>query len=42
LRSWNRWVCKMAKRREIYAGMYVIAFDVILAVAIGAQYGMRV
>ena len=33
---------KTAKRMEVYAGMYVIAFDVILAVAIGAQYGVRV
>jgi len=33
---------KTARRMEIYAGMYVIAFDVILAVAIVAQYGVRV
>jgi len=33
---------KTAKRMEVYAGMYVIAFDVILAVAIAAQYGVRV
>jgi len=33
---------KTAKRMEAYAGMYVIAFDVILAVAIGVRYGMRV
>jgi 4-hydroxybenzoate polyprenyltransferase len=33
---------KHARRMETYAGMYVIAFDVILAVAIGEQYGMRV
>ena len=31
-----------AKRMEVYAGMYVIAFDVILALAIVAQYGVRV
>ena len=32
---------KTAKRMETYAGMYVIAFDVILAASIGAQYGVR-
>jgi 4-hydroxybenzoate polyprenyltransferase len=32
---------KTAKRMELYAGMYVIAFDVILAAAIVAQYGVR-
>jgi hypothetical protein len=31
---------KTAKRMEVYAGMYVIAFDVILALAIVAQYGV--
>ena len=31
-----------ARRMETYAGMYVIAFDVILAVAIGARFGVRV
>lgn len=31
---------KTAKRMEVYAGMYVIAFDVILAVAIVSQWGM--
>jgi hypothetical protein len=33
---------KTAKRMELYAGMYVIAFDVILAVAIVVRYGVRV
>jgi 4-hydroxybenzoate polyprenyltransferase len=33
---------KTAKRMETYAGMYIIAFDVILTVAILARYGMRV
>jgi 4-hydroxybenzoate polyprenyltransferase len=32
---------KTAKRMETYAGMYVIAFDVILAVEIARQYGIR-
>lgn len=33
---------KTAKRMETYAGMYIIAFDVILTVAILARYGVRV
>ncbi|HEY7216022.1 MAG TPA: UbiA family prenyltransferase [Thermoanaerobaculia bacterium] len=32
---------KTAKRMETYAGMYVIAFDVILAVEIARRYGIR-
>jgi 4-hydroxybenzoate polyprenyltransferase len=32
---------KTAKRMETYAGMYIIAFDLILAVAIGSQYGVQ-
>ena len=32
---------KTAKRMETYAGMYVIAFDVILAVEIARLYGIR-
>jgi 4-hydroxybenzoate polyprenyltransferase len=30
-----------AKRMETYAGMYIIAFDLILAAAIGSLYGVR-
>ena len=33
---------KTAKRMELYAGIYIIAFDVILAAAIVARYGVRV
>jgi 4-hydroxybenzoate polyprenyltransferase len=33
---------RTAKRMETYAGMYIIAFDVILTVAILVRYGMRV
>ncbi|MFL6195213.1 MAG: UbiA family prenyltransferase [Thermoanaerobaculia bacterium] len=33
---------KTAKRMETYAGMYIVAFDIILAIAIAAQYGVRV
>jgi hypothetical protein len=32
---------KTAKRMETYAGMYIIAFDLILAAAIGSMYGVR-
>jgi len=32
---------KTAKRMELYAGMYIIVFDLILAVAIAAKYGVR-
>ncbi len=32
---------KTAKRMEIYAGMYIIAFDLILALAIAARYGVE-
>jgi 4-hydroxybenzoate polyprenyltransferase len=32
---------KTAKRMETYAGMYIIAFDLVLAAAIGAMYGVR-
>ncbi|HYU33501.1 MAG TPA: UbiA family prenyltransferase [Thermoanaerobaculia bacterium] len=32
---------KTAKRMETYAGMYIIAFDLILAAAIGSKYGVR-
>jgi 4-hydroxybenzoate polyprenyltransferase len=32
---------KTAKRMEIYAGMYIIAFDLILAVAIAGKYGVK-
>lgn len=32
---------KTAKRMETYAGMYIIAFDVILTVAILARFGVR-
>jgi 4-hydroxybenzoate polyprenyltransferase len=31
---------KTAKRMELYAGMYIIAFDVILAVAIAQKWGI--
>jgi 4-hydroxybenzoate polyprenyltransferase len=31
---------KTAKRMEVYAGMYIIAFDVILAVAIAQKWGV--
>jgi 4-hydroxybenzoate polyprenyltransferase len=31
-----------ARRMETYAGMYIIAFDVILAIAIGHRFGLRV
>jgi hypothetical protein len=30
------------RQGETYAGMYIIAFDVILTVAILARYGVRV
>jgi 4-hydroxybenzoate polyprenyltransferase len=33
---------KTAKRMEVYAGMYIIAFDVILAVAIARQWGIGI
>ncbi len=29
-----------AKRMELYAGMYIIAFDITLALALGSQYGV--
>lgn len=32
---------KTAKRMEVYAGMYIIAFDLILAAAIAARYGVE-
>ena len=32
---------KTAKRMEIYAGMYIIAFDVILAVEIARRFGLE-
>ncbi len=32
---------KTAKRMETYAGMYIIAFDLILAAAIGGMYGVE-
>lgn len=32
---------KTAKRMEVYAGMYIIAFDVILAVAIAQKWGIQ-
>lgn len=32
---------KTAKRMEVYAGMYIIAFDLILALAIAARYGVE-
>ena len=32
---------KTAKRMEIYAGLYIIAFDVILAVAIAQKWGIQ-
>jgi 4-hydroxybenzoate polyprenyltransferase len=32
---------KTAKRMEIYAGMYIIAFDLILAVFIALRYGLE-
>jgi 4-hydroxybenzoate polyprenyltransferase len=32
---------KTAKRMETYAGMYIIAFDLILATAIGGMYGVE-
>lgn len=31
---------KTAKRMEVYAGMYILAFDLILAVEIARRYGM--
>jgi hypothetical protein len=31
---------KTAKRMETYAGMYIVAFDLILAAAIGGMYGV--
>jgi hypothetical protein len=31
---------KTAKRMEIYAGMYIIAFDIILAIAIAQEWGI--
>jgi 4-hydroxybenzoate polyprenyltransferase len=33
---------KTAKRMEIYAGMYILAFDLILAVEIARRYGMHI
>ena len=32
---------KTAKRMETYAGMYIVAFDLILAAAIGGMYGVE-
>jgi 4-hydroxybenzoate polyprenyltransferase len=32
---------KTAKRMEIYAGMYIVAFDLVLAVAILGRYGLE-
>jgi len=32
---------KTAKRMEVYAGMYIIAFDLILALAIAAKHGVE-
>ena len=32
---------KTAKRMETYAGMYIVAFDLILAAAIGSKYGVE-
>lgn len=32
---------KTAKRMEVYAGMYIIAFDLILAAAIAAKFGVE-
>ena len=32
---------KTAKRMETYAGLYIIAFDLILAAAIGSMYGVE-
>ena len=32
---------KTAKRMEIYAGMYIIAFDLILAIEIARLHGIR-
>jgi len=32
---------RTAKRMEIYAGMYIIAFDLILAVEIARKYGLE-
>jgi 4-hydroxybenzoate polyprenyltransferase len=31
---------KHAKRMEVYAGMYMIAFDLLVAVALGTKYGL--
>ncbi len=33
---------KTAKRMETWAGLYIIAFDLLLAAAIGARFGVRV
>ena len=32
---------KTAKRMETYAGMYIIAFDLILAIELISRYGVR-
>jgi 4-hydroxybenzoate polyprenyltransferase len=33
---------KTAKRMEIYAGMYILAFDLILAIEIARRYGLQI
>jgi 4-hydroxybenzoate polyprenyltransferase len=33
---------KTAKRMEVYAGMYIIAFDVILAIEIARRFGLEI